>query len=109
MKLTEGPKELGAQQYSDMPHGSLNALSLDRTLQYIDSIDKKIIIEEELYRSMLETLLKLNNKLHNLQGLEYKVFYKKDIEGKTAQRIAEELNYSCRRIEQIIAKIKRRG
>jgi len=78
-------------------------------MQRVNKIDRDILIEEELYHSMLETLLVLNNKLGNLQGIEYKVMYKKDIEGKTQEQIAEELNYGVRHIRTIIAKIKRRG
>lgn len=103
MKLLGAPQELKAMQYSDMPKGSHNYMSIDRLADSIDRLDNMLFIEENLLKGMLATKAKINDKLKGLEGIQYKVMYKREIENKTIIRIAEELNYSTRQVDRIIS------
>ena len=88
------PKEIQPVIYSDMPHGSKNFISLDRLVDGINRIDNQIYIETNLLEGMETTKTKIEEKLRGLEGIKYKIAYKKTIEGKTLQQIADELGYS---------------
>ena len=105
MKLLGAPDEMGAQQYSDMPTGSHNYMSIDRLVDSIRKIDNMLLIEEGLLKGMIITKTNINAKLKGLEGIQYKVIYKREIENKSLNRIAEELNYSVRQISRIIEKV----
>lgn len=105
MKLLGAPQELKAMQYSDMPKGSHNYMSIDRLGDSINRLDNMLFIEENLLKGMLATKAKINDKLKGLEGIQYKVMYKREIENKTIIRIAEELNYSTRQVDRIISSV----
>lgn len=70
----------------------------------------EITNEKIILLSMLEekehTLNKIKERLKKLDGLEYKIEYRKTVEGKTLKEIAEELNYNECYIRQIYSKRK---
>jgi hypothetical protein len=104
-KLLNAPAELTGMQYSDMPSGSHNYMSLDRIYDAICKINSMIEIEKGLLKGMLHTQEHIEEKLKGLVGIEYKVVYKRELENKTICRIAEELNYSTKQIGRIIKKV----
>ena len=105
MRLLGAPQEIQAMQYSDMPKGSHNYTSIDRLVESVHNIENAIIMEEGLLERMIETKVSINAKLKGLEGITYQVIYKREIENKTLNRIAEELNYSVRQISRIIEKV----
>ena len=105
MKLLGGPQELKAMEYSDMPTAGINAMSIDRLIDSIRRIDDLLLIEEGLLKGMVATKVSISTKLKGLEGIQYKIMYKREIENKTFIRIAEELNYSVRQIMRIIEKV----
>lgn len=102
MKLLGAPNELQAMQYSDMPTAGINAMSIDRLIDTLQRIDNMLFIEEGLLKGMNATKTSINAKLKGLEGIPYKVMYKRHIENKTIIRIAQELNYSTRQVDRII-------
>jgi len=104
-----GPGEVGCQQYSDMPKGS------KRDPFYVDSviemarIDAKLEKQRILLKGMMEQKEYMSIKLKGLTGLPYKVIYKKDVEGKSGIRIAQELGINEKTVYRILARIKRKN
>jgi DNA-directed RNA polymerase specialized sigma subunit len=105
-KLLDGPQEISCQQYSDLPKGSHNYLSIDRVVDSLSRIDSMLEIENSLLKAMIITQTKLNEKLKGLQGIEYKIMYKREIEGKSFARIGQELNYSEMQVGRIFKKLE---
>lgn len=98
------PKDIAPIDYSGMPHGSKNFMSLDRIWEDIKHIENMLYLEITNLEHMEETKAKINSKLNGLEGLQYKVEYKHSIEGKTLQQIADELGYSYDHIRRIHSK-----
>jgi hypothetical protein len=105
MKLLGGPTEISCQQYSEMPIGSKNAMSIDRIFEALNKIESILEIENGLLKGMVDTQIKINVKLKGLEGLQYKIMYKREIENKTIIRIAQELNYGVRKIYRELEKM----
>lgn len=105
MKLLGAPQEMKGMEYSDMPTGSHDYTSLDRLIPTLYKVDNMLLLEEKLLKGMIATKVKINGKLKGLEGIEYRVIYKREIECKSICRIAEELNYSERQITRIIKKV----
>ncbi|MBU5486487.1 hypothetical protein KQI86_19485 [Clostridium sp. MSJ-11] len=101
------PKEISGQSYSDMPRGSRNYMSLDRIIEAISRIDSALYIEEERLKILQELENGITSKLEQLSGLHYKVYYLKEIEGKTYREIAEELYISEQYAKELGAEAKR--
>ena len=101
MKLLGAPQELQAMQYSDMPKASHNYMSLDRLAGSINRLDNLLFLEDELLKGMIATKIKINDKLKRLEGIAYKVAYKREIENKSFELIGQETNYSSRQARRI--------
>ena len=70
----------------------------------------KLHNEKAIILSILEdkeqTLKETIERLKKLEGLEYKIEYKKNIEGKSLKEIAEELNYNYCYVRRVYSKTK---
>lgn len=104
--LKSGPRDVSSISYDGMPKGSSNHKSLDRTWQDIQRIDNMIFLEKEILKNNLKVKNKIEERIDALDGIEYKVAYMKDIDGKTLKDIAEELGYSHEHIRRVYSKIK---
>lgn len=107
LMYSNAPKGISGMNYSGMPKGSKNYMSLDRIVDGIEKLDSALYIETSLLENMENTKSKIDGKIQNLQGVKYKVAYLKEIEGKTYKEIAAELNMSEDRIKHIGAEIKK--
>jgi len=105
-KLLDAPMDIRGQQYSDMPVGSKNFMSLDRIVNIIYHIDNMLDIENGLLRGMFQTRDAINDKLKGLDGVDYQIVYKIDFEGKSFRTTAKELNYSSMQVGRIYKRIK---
>lgn len=105
MKLLGAPNEIMGMEYSDMPTGNKNMMSIDRLVDALYKIDNMLEIEQSLLKGMVATKVKINSKLKGLKGIEYQIVYKRDIENKSFIKISQELNYSVRQIYRIIGKV----
>jgi len=100
------PSEISAICYSGMPGGGKNYTSFDRL------IDRAIKLSDrrKLLKNLLDNLKKqkdiIDSKLKELKGLQHKVAYMKDVDGKSLNKIAEELNYSYQYIREVYASTK---
>ena len=103
----KAPGELGAQTYSDMPHGSVNFTTLERVIPKINTIDVMLEREEIILKGMLEQKELMNCKLKGLTGLEYNVIKYKEIDGFNTIQISQRVNASESTVKRIIAAAKR--
>lgn len=105
MKLLGAPNEIQAMQYSDMPTAGINAMSIDRLIDTLQRIDNMLFIEEGLLKGMIATKTSINAKLKGLEGTEYLIVYKREVENKSYERIGAEMNYSSRQVRRIFEKV----
>ena len=99
--LERTKRELGRFTGGDLYGVKLEAESRGANLEKI--IDA---IEYELAHKMND-LQDLKNLISTFDGLEYKILYRKHVEGKTLETIANELNYSTNYIKMKHANIMR--
>lgn len=104
---SSAPKSIGGMNYSGMPGGSRNYMSLDRIVERIEKLDSALYIETNLLENMEKTKGKIEGRIQNLQGTKYKVAYLREIEGKSYKEIALKLHLSEDRVKHIGAEIKR--
>lgn len=77
--------------------------ALKQTDDSIDTINK---LKEHL-EHLEENKRKIDNRLKEFKGLEYQVAYKRYVEGKQLNEIADELNKSYEHIRRVHAKLKK--
>jgi predicted transcriptional regulator len=103
----DAPREISSIEYEGMPSGNGNAMSLDRIYYCLQKYES--MIEHETWT--IENLKKLEKeifqKVMQLDGLEYKVVYMRDIKGMCLQAIADELLYDIGYIKNISSKHKK--
>ena len=72
----------------------------------------KLINEMAILQAMLddkeETKLELLDKINQLEGLEYKIAYKRFIEGKDLSQISKELEYTYKYIKNVSCNASRK-
>lgn len=82
-----------------------STVSMDVAAQKVDRLkEKQLKLQDELEEKMYE-LNRIKAQLKRYNGLKYKVFYKKYIEGKKLTEIAEEVNYSYQWVKEVHAKM----
>ena len=84
----------------------VNTVPLDNAAERVDRLTDKIERMEEELNLKVERAEKLNKQLQKYEGLQYKVFYKRYIEGKTLVQVAEELGKSYQYIKEVAARVK---
>lgn len=85
-----------------------NKIELDVYLERKHKINNEAAILQSIIEDKEETRRQLLENLNKLEGLEYKIAYKRFIEGKNLKRIAKEINYSDSHIKKQSAKISKR-
>ena len=105
--LLKPPGELKAQTYTDMPKGSMNFTTLERTMPRINIIDVKLERENIILKGMLEQKELMNIKLKSLTGIEYKIVKLKDVDSLNYIQISQRLNISKSKVERTMAKVKK--
>lgn len=73
---------------------STHKIELDSYVDRHYRITNQIAVIQSILEDKRETQNEVLEKLKGLEGLEYKIAYKRFIEGKTLNEIAEEINYS---------------
>ncbi|MDF2591384.1 MAG: hypothetical protein K0S75_850 [Clostridia bacterium] len=97
----DAPHEISSISYDGLPSGNGNAMSLDRIYMYLQKYES--MIEHETWT--IENLKKLEKeilaKVMQLDGIDQKVVYLRDIKGMKLQEIADELKYTLDYIKEI--------
>ncbi len=69
-------------------------LDMEEELPHIKALEKDIEKYQVLLEKVKSCRQSIEDRINSLEGIEYKIAYKKVIEGKNLKKIAEELNYS---------------
>ena len=88
-----------SDQYSRIP--------LDKALTSYDDIKDELLGVVAILEHKQQTKRQIEQKLGEFEGLEYQVAYKRDIQGKPLDVIADELGYSYNWILKVSSRVKR--
>ncbi|WP_100406251.1 hypothetical protein [Bacillus solitudinis] len=80
---------------------------LDNAARRCDLLSERIKQMHEALDELRRGKQEIESKLKRLGGLEYKIAYKRYVEGKTHQTIATELGYSPEHIRRVSSQSKR--
>jgi len=95
------PHELSAINMDGLPHGNGNAMSLDRIITYIGNYDNMIYIEQCIIENLEKLEREITEKVKQLDNIDFKVVYMRDILGMQLQEVADELGYDYGYIKNI--------
>lgn len=83
-----------------------STVPLDNMASRVDRLTEKLEKLEEQLKFKEAAEFRLKEQLARYEGLEYKVLYRRYVEGKSLKDIAEELNYSYDYIREIAVRIR---
>lgn len=95
------PHDISAMTMSDMPHGNLSPISIDRAVIAIQHIDSRLELEYKTLKALYSTQSDIKRKLNELEGIYFKVAVMHRVDHKSMQEIADELGYSTGYIKNI--------
>lgn len=104
-RLYEGPRQIKGVDYSGSHGSSQTSISTDRLVEEINRIDNLIYLDNTILEGMRAREEKITKQLGKLDGIDYKIAYKKIVENKTYLKISEEINLSHDRVRHIGSKI----
>ncbi|APH23432.1 hypothetical protein RSJ22_17720 [Clostridium botulinum] len=109
--LKQGPKGFpSGTSYldADCIHGSKGEMHVEdygRLMSECEKLKNMIFLQDNILKGLYETKKNIDEKLKNLEGIEYKVAYLKLVKGYTINDIAKELHISEVYAKKISAKI----
>jgi DNA repair ATPase RecN len=80
-------------------------LDLAEQLPRIEALEKDIEKYQLLLDKVKECQRTIENRINNMDGIEYKIAYMRVIEGKNLKKIAKELNYSYGYVRQVCMRV----
>lgn len=95
---------------ADTIKGGRKELHSDVLQQLVDEMRKlesMIFLQDSILDNLYAAKKNYLEKLKGLTGIDYKLVYKRDLEKKSLQQIADELGYSLDRVKQLSARNKR--
>lgn len=101
-----GPSDIKGIDYSAIPVKGCGQLGYLDYLERVKKIESHILLHEERLKYLNNCKECMEKDLEKLDRKQYKVYYKKYVEGKKSWKIAEEMNMSDRQIMRILKKIK---
>ena len=103
----DGPSDITAIDYSKPYVDGTKQIGFEEALEMLHKIESHIYLHKEAIANMEKSKKKIEEEIKKLEGLDKKVVYMRDIEGKTLKEIADELGYSEIYIKKISARNKR--
>lgn len=107
MAKIDGPSKMSGIDYTQPAVQGSGQLAFEDYLIRLRKIENHIYIHEEAIEGMIKSRDKIKEKMEELEGLDKKVVYMRDIEEKKLAAIAEELGFSYDYIKEISARNKR--
>ena len=102
MARLEGPKDINGIDYSQrVVSNSGHQMDILEGLDKLRKLESHLYLHSEAIESMREQKEKMEKQLKDLVGLEYRVIYMRDIEGKSLKKISEELNYNYDYVREV--------
>lgn len=102
----DAPHDITGISYDGMPSGNGNAMSLDRIYFCLQKYESMIEHETWAIENLKSLQREIFNRVMQLDGIDCKVVYLRDIEGKKLQEIADMLKYSLDYIKEISSRNK---
>lgn len=103
----DGPSDITAIDYSKPYVDGTKQIGFEEALQMLHKIENHIYLHKQAIENMERYKKRIKERIKNLEGIDYKVVYMRDIEGKSLKEIAEALGYSYDYIKEISARNKR--
>ncbi|WP_110939832.1 sigma factor-like helix-turn-helix DNA-binding protein [Geosporobacter subterraneus] len=92
--MLNGPKDITGIDYSREPGGQAIYISMDRILDRIQRIERRLKVEREILEQKKQIKVSIDEKIQQLSGLDAKVVRMRDIDKLTLREIADILGYS---------------
>ena len=102
------PHDISSVQMDGLPHGNGNAMSLDRIIMYIGKYESMIYIEQCIIENLEKLEKDITGRVKQLDSIDFKVVYMRDILGMQLQEVADELGYDYGYIKNISMRNKRK-
>ncbi|OUS72991.1 hypothetical protein B1748_23570 [Paenibacillus sp. MY03] len=90
--------------YSGMPSGSGTNI---QAMDYAEMLQNEIIMIEHTLERKNETKREMEQEMGDMQSLERRIAFKRDVEQKSLQQIALDLNFSYSWVSKISARTER--
>lgn len=105
MARLEGPRDIQGIDYTQPKvTSSGNQMGILEGLDRLRELESHLYLHSEAIGKMEEQKERMEKQLKDLVGLEYRVIYMRDIEGKSLKKISEELNYNYQYIREIASR-----
>lgn len=102
-----GPGDVKGIDYRQPKVQSTNQIGFEEFVKRLQKLENHIYIHEEAIKNMEKCRKNMEERIKKLEGIDQKVVYMRDIEGKALKEIAEELGYSYQYIKEISARNKK--
>ncbi len=102
-----GPGDIKGIDYTQPYVDGTSQISFEAALKQMQKIENHIALHQDTIDKLEKSKKKIEEYIKTLDGLDRKVVYMRDIEGKKLVDIAEELGYSYDYIREISSKNKR--
>lgn len=100
----DGPSDITGIDYTASPIQSSSQMGYLEYLERAKKVDNHIYLHKNRLEEIKEQKEKIDKLLGQLEDRHYQVCYKRYVEGKTQEKIAEETGYSTRQIRKILKK-----
>jgi DNA-directed RNA polymerase specialized sigma24 family protein len=105
-QMTAGaPRDISAMAQDGQPRGGFSPISLDRAFDEVQKWEHAAYLEKCEIEYLENKKKEIEESIKQLKGLEQKVAFKRIIEGKTLQEMADELHHSFSTIAHVSAGI----
>lgn len=102
------PKGYSTSNMDGMPRTGRDDTTFDRLYLQMIHAESELNAMREILTDKRLAKRRIEERINEFEGLEYKVAYKRDIEGKSLEMIAHELGYSYDHIARISSGIGKR-
>lgn len=100
----DGPSDISGIDYSRDPVQSTSQIGFAEAIISLQKLQSHLELHTEALEKLYEKKDKLEEHIAGLEGLDQKVVYMRDIQGKSLLEIANELGYSYDYIRKISAR-----
>lgn len=103
--MNRGPKNKLTASYSGMPSGNSDDTTLDKLYIQMLRVEEQLNTMRGILTDKKQAKKDIENSMSGFLTLEYKVAYKRDIEGKSIGHISDELGFSYSYISKVSSRI----